>query len=103
VARAQRNLAGKQRSSKSRAKARLKVARVPAQIADQRRDGLHTLTTRLIREPAVICVESVAVQQLVRNQALAKAISDVGWCGLVRHLTYRAAWYRRTLIGVDEW
>ncbi len=103
LARAQRNLARKQRGSKNRAKARLKVARVHAQLADQRRDGLHKLTTRLIRENQVICVESLAVKHLVRNHALAKAISDVGWGELVRQLAYKAAWYGRTLVAIDKW
>jgi putative transposase len=50
LARAQRNLARKATGSNNRAKARVKVARVHARIADRRRDLLHKLTTRLVRE-----------------------------------------------------
>jgi putative transposase len=100
---AQRNLARKQKGSKNREQARLKVARVHARIADQRTDGLHKLTTRLIRENQVICVESLAVKNMVRHHALAKAISDAGWGELVRHLEYKAAWYGRTLVAIDQW
>jgi putative transposase len=100
---AQRNLARKQRGSKNREKARLKVAREHACIADQRRDGLHKLTTRLIRENQVVCVESLAVKNMVRNRTLAKAISDVGWGELVRQLEYKADWYGRTLVQIDRW
>ena len=103
LAHAQRNLARKQKGSKSREKARLKVARISARIADQRMDGLHKLTTRLIRENQVICVESLAVKNLVRNPKLANSISDVGWGELVRQLEYKAEWYGRTLVRIDRW
>jgi putative transposase len=103
LAHAQRNLARKRKGSRNREKARLKVAREHARIADQRRDGLHKLTTRLIRENQTVCVESLAVKNLVRSHALAKAISDVGWGELVRQLEYKAAWYGRTLVKIDRW
>src|SRR5262249_31168589 len=103
LAHAQRTLARKQKGSRNREKARLKVARSHARIGDQRLDGLHQLTTRLIRENQVICVESLAVKHLVRNRALAKAISDVGWGELVRQLAYKATWYGRTLVAIDKW
>lgn len=100
---AQRTLARKQKGSKNREQARVKVAREHARIADQRRDGLHKLTTRLIRENQTICVESLAVKHLVRHHTLAKAISDAGWGELVRQLEYKAAWYGRTLVTIDRW
>jgi putative transposase len=103
LAHAQRNLARKQKGSKNREKARLKVAREHARIADQRRDGLHKLTTRLIRENQTVCVESLAVKHLVRNRSLAKAISDAGWGELGRQLEYKAEWYGRTLVKIDRW
>ncbi|HEY8325165.1 MAG TPA: RNA-guided endonuclease TnpB family protein [Ktedonobacterales bacterium] len=103
LAHAQRNLSRKQKGSRNREKARLKVAREHARIADQRRDGLHKLTTRLIRENQTICVESLAVKNMVRNHTLAKAISDVGWGELVRQLEYKATWYGRTLVKIDRW
>jgi putative transposase len=103
LAHAHRNLAHKQKGSKNRDKARLKVARTHARIADQRLDGLHKLTTRLIRENQVISVESLAIKNMVRNPKLAKSISDVGWGELVRQLEYKAAWYGRTLVQIDRW
>jgi len=103
LAHAQRNLARKQKGSKNREQARLKVARVHAKIANQRADGLHKLTTRLICENQTVCVESLAVKNLIRNHSLAKAISDVGWGELVRQLDYKATWYGRTLVTIDRW
>src|SRR5262249_62112175 len=67
LARAQRALARKQRGSRNRAKARRKVARVHARIADRRRDHLHKLTTRLVRENQAIVIEDLTVRNMVKN------------------------------------
>jgi putative transposase len=103
LAKAQRRLAKKRLGSKNRAKARRKVARIHARIADRRRDFLHQLSTRLIRENQTMCVESLRVQAMVKHPTLAQAIHDVGWGELVRQLTYKAVWYGRRLVAIDTW
>ncbi len=103
LARAQRRHAKKQKGSKNRDKARKKVARIHARIGDRRRDFLHKLSTRLIRENQTICVESLAVKNMVQNQCLSKAISDVGWSEFVSQLEYKAQWYGRELVKIDKW
>ncbi|HEV2458904.1 MAG TPA: RNA-guided endonuclease TnpB family protein [Ktedonobacterales bacterium] len=103
LAKAQRRLGKKQLGSKNRVKARRKVARIHARIADRRRDFLHQLSTRLIRENQTICIESLHVKAMVKHPTLAQAIHDVGWGELVRQLTYKATWYGRTLVAVDKW
>ena len=103
LAKAQRLLARKQKGSKNREKARVKVARVHARINDRRRDFLHKLSTRIIRENQTVCVESLTVKAMVKNRPLAKAISEVGWGEFVRQLSYKAEWYGRTLVAIDKW
>jgi putative transposase len=103
LAKAQRRLAKKQKGGKNMGKARLKVARIHARIADRRRDYQHKLSSRIVRENQVVCVESLAVKNLVKNHALAKRISDVGWGEFVRQLEYKASWYGRTLVKIDRW
>lgn len=101
--RVQKALSRKVKGSKNREKARLKVAKVHAQISDARQDFLHKLTTQLVRENQTIAVEDLAVKNMVKNHKLARAISDASWGELVRQLTYKAAWYGRNLVKIDRW
>ena len=103
LAKLQRRMAKKQRGSANRGKAKLKVARLHARIADTRRDFLHKLSTRLVNENQVIAIETLAVKNMQKNHCLAKSISDAGWGEFVRQLEYKSLWYGRTLIGISRW
>lgn len=118
LAKLQKSLARKQKGSKNRAKARTKVARIHAKITDARRDFLHKLSTRLIRENQTISIETLAVKNMSRTakgteekpgrkvkqkSGLNKSILDASWSEFIRQLEYKAAWYGRTIIGIDRW
>ena len=100
---AQKALSRKRKGSNNRYKARLRVARVHAEIADARKDLLHKLTTRLVRKNQAIAVEDLAAGNMVKNHKLAQAISDASWGELVRQLTYKCEWYGRELVKIDRW
>ncbi|MFF9038437.1 RNA-guided endonuclease InsQ/TnpB family protein [Streptomyces sp. NPDC014892] len=104
LVKAQRELSRKAKGEgANRAKARRKVARVHARIADRRRDFLHKLTTRLVRENQTVVIEDLTVRNMVRNHKLARAISDAAWTDMRTMLEYKTAWYGRELVVVDRW
>lgn len=102
LSKAQRALSRKQKGSRNRAKARRKVAKIHARIADRRRDHLHKLSTRLVRENQVIAIEDLSVRNMVKNHSLARSISDASWSSFRTMLEYKAQWYRREIIAIDR-
>jgi len=87
LAHAHRTLARTRKGSKNPDKARLKVGRVHAKVAAQRAEGLQKVTTRLMRENQVSCIEAWAVKNRVRTHALARSSSDVGGGELVHQVS----------------
>ncbi|OED46572.1 transposase, partial [Endozoicomonas sp. (ex Bugula neritina AB1)] len=98
----QRELAKKQKGSSNRAKARLKVARLHAKIADCRMDATQKASRKLINENQVVCVENLAVKNMIKNPKLAKHIADANWGEFIRQLQYKAEWADRTVIEIDR-
>ena len=100
---AQKALSRKVKGSNNTEKVKREVARIQVAIADARKDFLHKLTTRLIRENQTIAVEDLAVKNMMKNRFLSAAIADASWAELVRQLEYKAPWYGRTLVKIDRW
>ena len=86
----QQQLSRKQKGSNNRNKSRKKVTRVHNKIANCRSDFHHKLSCRIVNENQVICVENLAVFNMVKNRKLSKAISQVGWGQFCTMLKYKA-------------
>jgi len=86
----QRSLSSKSKGSRNRFKARSKVASLHSRVRRQRLDFNHKLSTRLVTEHNLIAFEDLKIRNMVRNQRLAKSISDAAWGQLVRLTEFKA-------------
>ena len=89
--------------AKNYQKQKRKVAKLHEKVMNQRTDFLNKLSTEIIKNHDIICIESLNTKGMLRNHKLAKSISDVSWSSFVNKLQYKADWYGRELIKVDQW
>lgn len=118
LVKAQRALSRTQRGSANRAKARQRLARVQAELAERRTGWLHQVTKRLATGWAVVAVEDLNVAGMTRSArgtierpgrhvrqkaGLNRAILDVSFGEFRRQLAYKTGWYGSELAVVDRW
>ena len=89
--------------AKNYQKQKRKVARLHEKVMNQRTDFLNKLSTEIIKNHDIICIEDLNVKGMLRNHKLARSISDVSWSSFVAKLQYKADWYGREIIKVDTW
>ena len=89
--------------AKNYQKQKREVARLHEKVMNQRTDFLNKLSTEIIKNHDIICIEDLNVKGMLRNHKLARSISDVSWSSFVAKLQYKADWYGREIIKVNQW
>ena len=102
IRRLDRRLSRKTRGSKRWDKQRIKVARLEERVANQRRDAMQKLTTELVRNYDLICIEDLNVRGMLKNQSLSFSLFDSSFGEFRRELEYKANWYGRKIQVVDR-
>jgi len=84
-------------------KTQARIAALHTAVANARRDGLHKLTTRLVRTHGTIVLETLHVAGMLRNKRLARHIAGVGWGELRRQIEYKSQWAGTRVHCADRW
>jgi putative transposase len=87
----------------NQAKATRRLSRQHARIANTRRSFLHEVSSQLVKTHDRLCLEDLAVANLMTNRHLTRAIGDAAWAELARQLGYKAAWFGAELVACDRW
>jgi putative transposase len=90
LARASRSLSRKVPGSANRAKTRARLGRLHGRVANRRNDFTHRTSSMIAKTHGAICIEDLAVKNLVKNHHLARSISDAAWGELGRQLRYKS-------------
>jgi putative transposase len=79
------------------------LGKAQGRVADQRKDGLHKLTTRLTAEFGTVVVEDLHVAGMMKNRRLARHVADASFGEFRRQTAYKAGWRGGRVIVADRW
>ena len=104
IQRLQRKLARQQRGSNRYERTRQRIAKLKLKIANIRKDFLHKLSSKLVRENQSTSLENLNVSGMLKNRKLSRAIAQQGWRQFRTMCEAKAKQYRdRTVSIISRW
>ena len=79
-----------------------KLVLLHEKIANQRKDFLHKISSELINNHDTICIENLAISNMLKNHNLAQSISDVGWSTFINMLKYKSEWGGKNILKIGR-
>ena len=99
----QKKLSKKVKGSNNYNKLKRKLAKLHQHVANQRKDANHKLSSKLVNDNQVICIEDLKISNMSKNHKLAKSLLDEGWYQFTEMLKYKLEWYGGQLIKIDRY
>ena len=100
---AQQHLSRKTKGSNGFEKQKLKVAKIHKKIANTRQDILHKVSSDIVSNYDVICLEDLNVKGMIKSRKLSKHIADASWGTFVRFVEYKADWNNKSVVKINRW
>lgn len=98
----ERKLSRKSSGSKNYEKALFKLTKAYEKNINQRKDFMQKLSTNLVKEYDLICVETINIRELIKNKYISKYILDCSWGSFIEMLKYKSEWYGKQLVKIDK-
>jgi putative transposase len=96
-------LSRKQKDSKNKNKARIKLAKFHEKLNNQKEYYLHSIVNKLLNENQVIVIEDLNIKGMMKNRHLARSIQELSIFRFETILKYKASWYNRDVVQIDKW
>ena len=102
ITKLQRRLSRKKKGSKRYIEVKNKIARCHEKVSNIRKDNLHKISSKIVKENQIIVTEDLQVKNMMKNKKLSKVIGDASWYEFTRQLEYKSKYYGRTYIKIDK-
>lgn len=103
IAKLHKELSRKQKGSKNKDKARIKLAKFHERLNNIKQEYLHKISNTLLNENQVIVMEDLSVKNMMKNHNLAKSIQELSLYKFKEMLRYKAKWYGRDIVEIDRY
>lgn len=98
----QKSLSPKKKGSSNYKKQAQKVAQIHLDIKNMRKDFLHKLSTRLVKNHDAFAIEDLNISGMIQNKKLSRSIADASWNMFISMFTYKAHWLGKQVIKLNR-